>query len=165
MIRAVCVLLLLAFTADAGAAESWRVYANARFGSVADVPRDWRPGREPENGDGLRFASPDGQASVTVSGSLHIWDTPEEAMDIMQGADKDETVTYQRRTKRMLIVSGTRGNAIFYRKSILSCRDQIWNSVSIEYPAQRKAAYDALVTHVAGSLRFGGKSAQISDCR
>jgi hypothetical protein len=148
-----------------GAAESWRVYANVRFGTVADVPRDWRPGREPENGDGLRFASPDGQASITVSGSLHIWDTPEEAMDIMEGGDKDQTITYKRRGKRMLIVSGTRRDMIFYRKSILSCRDQIWNSVSIEYPVPQKAAYDSLVTRVAASLRFGGKSAQITDCK
>ena len=83
----------------------------------------------------------------------------------MEAPDDGATITYRHRGKRVLIVSGVRGDTVFYRKSILSCRDQIWNSVSIEYPAARKAAYDALVTHVAGSLRFGGASAQIPNCK
>src|SRR5262249_35584903 len=45
----------------------WRTYENTRFGTVAEVPRDRRAGREPENGDGLAFSSPDGQATITVS--------------------------------------------------------------------------------------------------
>jgi hypothetical protein len=53
------------------------------------------------------------------------------------------------------------GNRIFYRKSMLSRRDQIWNNLSIEYPPARKTAFDALVTRVAGSLRFG-RSAQVN---
>ncbi len=164
MIRTAFAFLALLLAVEAAAAQSWRPYANARFGTMADVPRDWRAGREPENADGLQFSSPDGQASITVSGSLHVWDTIGEAMAIMETPDDGATVTYRRRGKRMLILSGTRGDTIFYRKSILSCRDRIWNSVSIEYPARRKAAYDALVTHVSGSLRFGGRSAQIPDC-
>ena len=35
----------------------------------------------------------------------------------------------------------------------------VWNSVSIEYPAAEKKAYDALVTHVAGSLKRGHERA------
>ena len=62
------------------------------------------------------------------------------------------------------MVSGTRGDTIFYAKHILSCGDQIWNNVHLEYPATEKAAYDALVTHVAGSLR-PGRSAQVPRCK
>jgi hypothetical protein len=46
---------------------------------------------------------------------------------------------------------------------MLSCRDRIWNNLSIEYPAARKTAVDVLVTPVAGSLRFG-RSAQVPNC-
>ena len=83
----------------------------------------------------------------------------------MESPGDGATVTYRHRSKRVLVVSGTRGAKIIYRKSILSCRDQIWNSVSVEYPTDRKLDYDALVAHVAGSLRFSGASAQIPDCK
>jgi hypothetical protein len=55
-------------------------------------------------------------------------------------------------------------NPIFYAKHILSCADQIWNSVYLEYPAAEKTAYDALVTRVAQSLR-PGRSAQVPRCK
>ena len=49
------------------------------------------------------------------------------------------------------------------RKSILACRNQIWDSVSIEYPAAEKKAFDTIVTHVAGSLK-AGPSEQVAEC-
>jgi hypothetical protein len=164
MIRITLALLALVLAHDAALAQQWRTYANPRFGVTADVPRDWRAGRPPANGDGLKFASPDGQASIMISGGLQIEDTLEEAMQSHAEPLEGETVTYRHRDGRTLVVSGTRGATIFYRKSLLSCADQIWNNVSIEYPAARKAAFDALVIHVAGSLR-SGTSEQIPKCR
>ena len=154
---------LLAFSSAAPAAD-YRAYANARFGTVADVPAGWRADPEPENGDGLVFRSPDGHASVTVSGSLHVWDSIGEAMKIYEEPGKDETVTYRHREPRALVVSGTRGDTIFYARHVLTCGDQIWNSVHIEYPAAQKTAYDAMVTHIARSLH-GGRSGQVPKCR
>jgi hypothetical protein len=98
-----------------------------------------------------------------VSGGLNIDDTVEQAMSSREQPMEGEAVTYKFRQGRVLVVSGRNANRIFYRKSMLSCRDQIWNNVSIEYPAARKTAFDALVTHVAGSLRFV-RSAQIPHC-
>ncbi len=155
-------LLLVCLDAQ-GLAESWRVYSNARFGTTADVPADWRAGRPPANGDGLVFTSPDGQASVAVYGGLHIWDSIDEAVAIIEKPDDGETITYRHREPRAIVVSGTQGDRIFYVKSILSCRDNVWNSVRIEYPAARKQAFDRLVAHVAGSLR-SGRSEQVREC-
>lgn len=126
--------------------------------------REWRAGRPPENGDGLRFTSPDGESFISVSGSFNIGDTVAEALENELLADDGETVTYRDKRERMSVVSGTRGTVIFYRKAMLSCNDQIVNRVSIEYPAARKASFDALVTHVAGSLK-GGKGWQTENCR
>ena len=77
---------------------------------------------------------------------------------------KDETITYRHRERRAVVVSGTRGDTIFYSRHLLSCRDEIWNSIHLEYPAAEKAAYDALVTHVAQSLR-PGRSWQVRGCK
>lgn len=146
------------------AAETYRVYTNERFGQTADVPASWRADPPPVNGDGLIFRSPSGDASLTVYGSLNIADSVSEAMRDQATPIDGEAVTYRKTGKRDVTLSGAKGDRIFYRKSILVCRDQIWNSIHLEYPARDKKAYDALVTRVARSLR-GGRSEQISDCR
>jgi len=163
MRRWLIVSLLVVCFDPGGHAESWRVYSNARFGTTADVPADWRPGHPPENNDGLVFTSPDGQAQITVYGGLHVWDSIDQAVAIFEEPNEGETITYRHRAPRAIVVSGTHGDRIFYAKSILSCRDNVWNSVRIEYPAVRKQGFDGLVAHVAGSLR-AGRSWQVAEC-
>jgi hypothetical protein len=144
-----------AVTSPVQAEEGYRTYHNDRFGVTADVPRDWRAGRPPENGDGLQFTSPDGTATITVSGGYRMADSVAEALTSEQAPDEGETVTYQTRAPRMAVISGMRGQTIFYRKVVLSCKDQVMNRVSIEYPSARKQQFDALVSHVAASLQGG----------
>jgi serine/threonine-protein kinase len=157
-------IALLAFAAAATAAPQYRTYVNDRFGTTAEVPADWKPGEPPANSDGLRFTSPDQRAWITVYGRLHIDDTIEEATKSFETPGEDETITYRHRERRAVVVSGTRGDTIFYSRHVLSCRDQIWNNVHIEYPAAEKAEYDALVTHVSRSLR-SGPSWQVRGCK
>ncbi|HLW90572.1 MAG TPA: hypothetical protein VKS78_04630 [Roseiarcus sp.] len=165
MLRLATVLFLLAASLAPASAETYRTYANPRFGATADVPSDWRSEPPPENGDGLTFTSPDGTASVTVYGSLNIEDNAQTAMQRALQPSEGETITYRQSGKDWVVVSGVKGSQIFYHKSILVCRDQIWNDVDLEYPAARKSAYDALVTHIASSLHFSGRSGQIPNCR
>ena len=75
-----------------------------------------------------------------------------------------ETITTTQRGPRTITVSGTRADRIFYRKAILSCRDQVWNGVAIDTPAADKQAFDTLVTRVAKSLR-GGQGYQVKNCK
>ena len=150
--------LALAAPAQAGRADkrqaSYKVYVNERFGVTADRPADWTPGPEPENGDGLHFTSPDGAATVTISGSLQAFDTIKEYLDIV-AEEKGGRITLEKRGPRSIVQSGLRGDRIFYKKSLLTCKDEVWNNLLIEYPAARKKEFDALVAHVAGSLRGG----------
>jgi serine/threonine-protein kinase len=157
-------IALVALAAAATAAPQYRTYVNERFGTTADVPADWTADPPPENGDGLRFRSPDGHASIAVYGHLNVADTVEDAMTEYEAPGRDETITYRHRERRAVVVSGTRGDTIFYSRHVLSCGDEIWNSVHLEYPAAEKAAFDALVTHVARSLR-PGPSWQVSRCK
>ena len=146
------------------AASSWRSYHNERFGTTADVPADWRAGEPPENGDGLAFTSPDGERRSPSRAASTSPDTIAEAFATLEArrttARRSPTITATSAPSSSPARSGDR---IFYRKSILSCRDKVWNSVSIEYPAAEKKAYDALVTHVAGSLKAGA-SEQVAEC-
>jgi serine/threonine-protein kinase len=161
---ALATIALVAFAAAATAAPQYRNYVNERFGTTADIPADWIADAPPENGDGLRFHSPDQHATLAVYGRLNISDSVEEAMKEYEEPGKDETITYRHRERRAVVVSGTRGDTIFYSKHVLSCRDEIWNSIHLEYPAAEKAAYDALVARVAQSLR-PGRSWQVRGCK
>jgi hypothetical protein len=165
--RWLCAGLLTATVAmlpPASAEQGYRAYRNWRFGVSADVPSDWKAGREPDNNDGLAFTSPDGAATITVSGILNADDAPAaEVIADEQRARDGETVTYRKASARQVVVSGTSGNMIFYRETILSCNDQIVNHLLIVYPAAQKQAFDALVSHVAASMR-SSPGEQIPKC-
>ena len=154
---ALCAVLATLVPALAG--QAYKRYINERFGVTADRPADWLPGNEPENGDGLRFTSPDGTAFVSISGSLHTFGTVKEYLDIV-AEEKGAQVTLEKRGPRSLVQSGVRGDVIFYKRSLLTCKDEVWNNLVIEYPAARKREFDALVAHVAASLR-GGRGYQV----
>jgi len=163
-VRLVCAAATLAFVTQAVAqAGAWKPYHNPRFGTTADVPAGWKPNPPPENGDGLVFVSPAGTARLIISGNLNVWDTIAEGMAIYEKKEDGETVTYKHREARAITLSGTKGDLIFYEKHILSCRDQIWNSIHLEYPAAAKKDFDPLVAHVAHSLR-PGVSEQVEEC-
>lgn len=144
-------------------AQDWRAYTNPRFGTRAEVPRDWSMGPKPSNDDGRLFTAPDGSATITIYGSLHVQDSIDEAMTLHATPQPGETITYKQRSKRTITVSGMKGERIFYRRAVLSCRDRIWNGVAIDYPAADKQRFDALVTRVAKSLR-GGQGWQVKGC-
>ena len=166
--RLLCATLLMArmaTLAPASAEQGYRHYRNARFGVSADVPSDWKAGPEPENDDGLVFSSPDGAATITVFGILNVdGERADKVIAEEQRAWDGETVTYRNRSGRQAVVSGTRGDVIFYRKVILSCNDQIRNHLVIEYPATQKQAFDVLVAHGAASMR-SSPGEQISHCK
>jgi hypothetical protein len=149
--------------ASAGA-ETWRTYHNTRFGTTAEVPASWKMGPPPENNDGRAFSSPDGRAAIIISGIFSVLSDKEEVA-IHLGPGEGETITYKKQGSNWIVVSGIKGHKIFYRKSILSCRDTIWNDVSIEYyPAAEKEKYDPLVAHVAASLREGRGYDWVTKC-
>ena len=142
---------------------SWTSYTNSRFGTTASVPPGWRAGPPPENNDGLVFTSPDGRAKLIISGMLNIDDNLAAAFKFYETPNEGEVITYKRRNGDAITVSGTKGAAIFYAKHVLSCHNQIWNSIYLEYPAAAKVAFDAIVARVAKSLK-AGRSDQIPSC-
>ena len=50
-----------------------------------------------------------------------------------------ETISYQRRARSWIAVSGYRGGDIFHRKSDLACGGTRWNNVEFIYPRAEKA--------------------------
>jgi hypothetical protein len=138
-----------------------RAFVNDRFGVSVDVPADWRAEPPPGNDDGCTFDSPDGAARILVYGGLLLEGSATQAMDEKARAREGERVTYLRRGSRSVTVSGFAGSTVFYRRSLLTCGDKVWNTVEIAYPASEKRRYDGLVARLAASLR-GGSPAGMS---
>jgi len=60
-----------------------------------------------------------------------------------------ERITYQRRGKSWIAVSGYRGDQIFYRKSNIACGGTRWHNIEFTYPATDKRSMDQAVTTMA----------------
>jgi serine/threonine-protein kinase len=120
--------------------------------------------QEPRRWRGRKFTSPDKHAEITISGFFANVDTDDELASRLE-AGEGETIKFKKRQGKWVIVSGTKGDRIFYRKTLLSCGDSIGNNLWVEYPAAEKEKYDALVTHVAVSLRPGRGYGMTTKCR
>jgi len=153
--KPLALVLLLASTTLAIAGQQYQSYFNDRFGVTADVPQGWTSGEAPDNNDGLTWTSPDGTAQLAIYGGFQVLDSLEEAFGIQADLGDGATTTYKAKGKHGLTVSGLKGDKIVYRRSLLSCKDTVWNTVEITYPKAQKAAFDPIVAHVAASLKPG----------
>jgi hypothetical protein len=156
IIRFLAGLLLLAGAREA-AAETWRVYANARYGTVAEYPADrFRPGRPPDNGDGQGFTAKDG-AELSIFGGLNINnDTPATYEQFLRSSGTDyQNVTYRASGGNWLVLSGYRDDTIFYEKYLFAKGKDVGviHGLVVTYPRQAKAVYDPIAARMAKSLR------------
>lgn len=130
-------------------------YVNERFGTVCTFPDEIFTDRqpEPENGDGLEWHSADG-ASLACYGSYNALDaTPKSLVeDEKASPEPGEKVTYSKTGRNWAVLSGTKGDNIFYERSVFGKEDVI-HTVFIEYPVALKSKYDPLVGAIAGSLK------------
>lgn len=120
------------------------------------MPEGWREVAASGSERGERvFVSPDGGARLRM-GHVVAGDT---RRDINRLTVRDgETITYQRRGRSWLAVSGYRGGEIFYRKSNLACRGTRWHTIELQYPRDMKARLDPVVTAIArGMTAYGSE--------
>ena len=148
-------LLLIASVQEA-AATTWKVYANARYGTVAEYPADlFRPGRPPDNGDGQSFTAKDG-AQLAIFAGFNIADhTPANYEQFLRGGGSDyQNVTYRAAGADWLVLSGNRGDSIYYEKYIFAHRQDVdvIHGLVVSYGRGAKVLYDPLVARMARSL-------------
>lgn len=61
-------------------------------------------------------------------------------------------ITYERAGRTWVVVSGYKGNRIFYRKAMLACGGDAWHYVEFEYPRAEKRTFDDFVTRSSTAL-------------
>lgn len=137
--------------------EVWKTYFNDRFGTSIEYPSRFKPGRPPDNNDGQSFVAGDG-AQLAVWGSFNALEHDVAGLEAFLREDpkEQEKITYRAAGKNWLVLSGTRGgDRLFYKRYILSHRNEVENAFEISYPAALAAAYDPIVARLSKSLRPG----------
>jgi hypothetical protein len=148
--------LAAALFASAAGADTWLTYQNDRYGTTIDYPEIFKMQRPPDADDGRTFKSADG-ADFTISALYNTLDfTVATYRDfIVKNLTAGSVITYQDHGNNWFVISGTKGDDIFYEKHLLSHNAQMQEDFVISYPASAKQTYDPIVARMAKSLRPG----------
>ena len=135
------------------AGGGWQTYVNDRFGTSFAFPADiFTPSAPPENGDGRRFVAED--ATLEVYAWHNIDD--ENARTLKRrlvGSDGYTDVTYSPSGRSWLVLSGYRGDNIFYEKYFF--RGDTVHGFGIEFPAGEKPYYAPIIERIENSFHAG----------
>jgi len=110
------------------------------------VPPGWTADRVPGDRMIIRYVSPDGRAVLTLR------DMPADRELSAVLRRPGESVTYRQRGRLWTVVSGYRGDQIYYRRANLACGGARWHLIELNYPAGEKRRMDATVTYISHRL-------------
>ena len=131
--------------------DGWQTYVNSRYGTRLDFPVDlFAPGLPPENGDGLQFRSPDATFEVYAFQNVE-GDTAQTLKERLAGREGYTTVTYSPSGYNWLVLSGIRGDAIFYEKYLF--REAMVHAFGMEFPGVSKPLYAPILERMEDSFR------------
>jgi hypothetical protein len=137
-------------------ADQWLTYHNDRYGTTIDYPDQFKPEPPPDADDGLRFKDVQGvEFAVYASYNALDFNLAKYRDYTLKNLDPGQVVTYQAHGDNWFVISGTKGDNIFYERHLLSHGGQMTETFSITYPAAAKLSYDPLVARMAKSLRPG----------
>jgi hypothetical protein len=155
--RLVLIALLLVLRAalpDTATSEDiiYHTYANGRFAYTIKYPANILiPQGESSNGDGRKFLSSDGSASLLVWGSHNALDESLESRYNDTLKDAGGSIAYQVLKKNWFVISGSKGDKIFYQKTFFD--DGIFKTFLITYPRTKRQLFDPIVKEIAGSFK------------
>jgi hypothetical protein len=143
-------------TRETSTRETWKTFFNDRYGTSIEYPSRFKPGRPPDNNDGLSFTADDG-AELAVWGSFNALEHDVAGLEAFLREDpkEGEQITYRAAGKNWLVLSGTRRDRVFYKRHQFSHKGEVVNAFEISYPAALAATYDPIVTRIAKSLKPG----------
>lgn len=145
----------LLFVAPAKA-DQWLTYQNDRYGTTIDYPAQFKAEPPPGADDGRTFTSADGaKFSVYASYNAENFNLAEFQDFTLKNLDVGQAVAYKASGNNWFVISGTKGDSIFYERHLLSHGGQMTEGFSMSYPAAAKQTYDPVVARMAKSFRPG----------
>jgi hypothetical protein len=82
--------------------------------------------------------------------------TPEEFKRwMLNHAEGYEDITYQPHGRSWFVLSGHRGDQIYYEKTIFSCSERVVNVFAIAYPEAERQRFDPIVERMEDDFKGG----------
>jgi hypothetical protein len=153
---AICLAAAAPAVAQTSGAPNWRTYHNDRYGTTIDYPDFFKAQAPPDNNDGRSFKSADGaEFSVFASYNALDFDLAGFQTFTLKNLDPAAAVTYQTHGDGWFVISGTKGEGVFYERHLLSHGKQMTEGFVMSYPAGLKQIYDPIVARMAKSFHSG----------
>jgi hypothetical protein len=135
------------------ASGGWQTYLNDRFGMRFDFPANvFAPQPAPENGDGRSFRSEDGTLQIVAFHNIDDQTPASFKRQLLQG-DGYEGLTYSPSGETWFVLSGFRGDNIFYEKYLFN--DDVVSVFGIEFPTAQKPFYAPMIERIEDSFEAG----------
>lgn len=154
----IAAMIFVAPSAGKAAASHWSSERDAGLGFIYSYPRGLFSRTE---GDGKPsfhyFVSEGSNAKFLVGGwNNREGQTPEGFKRwLFANAGGYDELTYRPRGRSWFVLSGYRGDTIYYEKVMFSCGGSVVNVLAITYPATQRNLYDPVVEHMENSFRPG----------
>ena len=147
-------LLMLAAIAPA-TTHRWTLYLNARFGTRLLYPADlFGRGVESENGDGISLRAADG-GTLAIFGQSNIdRESPTQFEQRVAQAPAYRQLDYHLVRADFVILSGFRGNRLYYERYGFDGQNGAIHTVVLEYPAARRGRYEPIIARMSASLSW-----------
>jgi hypothetical protein len=131
--------------------DGWTTYVNERFGMHFDYPDGvFAPLEPPENGDGRTFKAEDATLEIFAFENID-GETAASLEAQLVGAEGYTNVTYSPSGDSWLVLSGFRGDMIFYEKYLFA--GDFVAAFGMEFPAAAKPFYAPIVERIENSFR------------
>jgi hypothetical protein len=175
LLAAICALVVSAATA-AGAVpkhvqlpeDGWVTYKSDDFGYSFYYPSTFfTPQAIAATGEPKIFLSPDRRAKIVVSGvdndeNISLARYRATLLHEFGGYD---ALDYSPQGQTWFVLSGYRGDNIYYQKVLFSCGNRIINIFSITFPIADRAFYEGLIEVMEDNFRPGRRADAPARCR
>ena len=154
----VAVTTLAASTPLKATTSRWSSERDAGLGFTYSYPKALFSRTE---GDGKPsfhyFVSEDNDAQFLVGGWNNAEGQTPEAFKrwLFANAGGYDELTYRPRGRSWFVLSGYRGDSIYYEKVMFSCGGRVVNVLAITYPTAQRDLYDPIVEHMENTFQPG----------
>jgi hypothetical protein len=143
-------------TASLEARERWTDQRDAQFGFSYSFPESLFSSAEGDGKPGFHYFA---AKPVNAKFFVGAWDNRDDATPehfkrwMITNAGGYEEVTYQPRGRSWFVLSGYRGEQIYYEKVMFSCGGHIVNILAIAYPTAERALFDPIVERMEDTFK------------
>jgi hypothetical protein len=134
----------------------WETYRSERFGYSLLFPgRVLEEHSETPDGRGVELSSKDRSVRLKVlaadnTDNISVGDYRAAILREFSGAGQ---LQYGPMGQSWFVLSGVRGNSIYYQKVLFACGGRIINAFALTYPEQQRREFDPVVTTIEKNFR------------